>query len=45
MTSTSRRVGLAGLMAFVVIGAGWRAETSAQQAPPRIAVRDLGGQR
>jgi hypothetical protein len=40
MTSTSRRVGLVGLMAFVVVGAGWRAETSAQQAPPRRFVID-----
>ena len=32
MTSTSRGVGLVGLMALVGIGAGWPAETSAQQA-------------
>jgi len=40
MTSTSRRVGLVGLMAFVVIGASGRAETSAQQTPPRRFVID-----
>ena len=40
MTSTARGVGLAIVIAFVAMGAGWSTETSAQQTQPRRFVID-----